>query len=61
MNEQNKKNLCLKVFYFCKIFFNIENPRIFFYKIREILFSLFFNVHKKNMFPIEIEDGREVS
>ena len=24
------KNLCLKVFYFCNFFLNLENPRIFF-------------------------------
>ena len=59
MNEQNLKNLFLKVFYFCKNLLNLENPRFFFYKIREIFLSLFFNVYNENMFTIEIEDGRE--
>ena len=35
MNEQNLKKLSLKVFYFCNFFLNFENPRIFFYEIRE--------------------------
>ena len=28
-------------------------------KIREIIFVLFYDVHKENMFTINIEDGRE--
>ena len=32
---------------------------VFFHKISEIFFSLFFNVYNENMFTFEIEDGRE--
>ena len=37
MNDNNFKNLCLKVFYFCKILKNLENSRFIFW-IREIFF-----------------------
>ena len=53
MNDRNLKNLCLKVYYFCKIF-EVLNIRDFFYEIRE-----FYNVYEKNMYTIEIDDGRE--
>ena len=59
MNDQNFKNLCLKDFYFYKIFKNLENPRFFFIKSAKFFLSLFFNVYNKNMFTIEIEDGCE--
>ena len=33
--------------------------KLFYVLFREIVFVLFLNVHKENMFTIEIEDGRE--
>ena len=36
---------------------NIENPRNFFLNPQKK--SFFFNVHKENMFTMEMEDGRE--
>ena len=48
MNDQNFKYLSSSKFdlnFFC------ENPRI--------IFVLFYDVHKENMFTINLEDGRE--
>ena len=51
MNDQNFKYLCPSKFDLHLIFENFENPRIF--------FVLFHDVHKENMFTINLEDGRE--
>ena len=63
MNEQNLKNLFLKVFYFCKIFKMREkilrNPQTFF------VFVLYCTKRRcsqiKPHIEVEIEDGRERS
>ena len=53
MNDQNFKNSIfiefLKILKIHEIF--CENPRI--------IFVLFYDVHKENMFTINLEDGRE--
>ena len=46
MNDQNLKNLCLKVFYF-------------FIKSAKFFSSLLLNVYNENTFTMGIEDGRE--
>ena len=38
---------------------NFQKPRIFFYEIRELFLFLLYNVHKENMFTINLGDGRE--
>ena len=57
MNDQNLRNLCLKVFYFCKKIKNFENLRILL--IKSANFFVVYILHKENMFTIEIEYGRE--
>ena len=57
MDDRFFKNLPLTKFDFHKNFENFENSEIF-YEIRNVLF---YNVHKENMFTIEIKDGREGS
>ena len=49
MNDQNFKYLSPSKFDVHKIL--CENPRI--------IFVLFYDVHKENMFTINLEDGRE--
>ena len=56
MNDLNFKYLSSSKFDFNENFENFENPKIF-YDIRELF--LFYNVNKKNMFTIEVEDGRK--
>ena len=46
-----KSKFVFKFFYFCIFFLNLENPRI--------IFVLFYDVHKENMFTTNLEDGRE--
>ena len=41
------------------IFENFENLRIFFCENPRIIFVLFYNAHKENMFTINLENGRE--
>ena len=48
MNDQNMKNLDLKVLYLSKF----KTSTIFFYKIREIIFLCIKMLHKENMFTI---------
>ena len=51
MNYQNFKYLSQSKFDLHKIFKKFENPRI--------IFVLFYDVHKENMFTINLEDRRE--
>jgi len=44
-------NICLHQHSIFIKFLKIENPRI--------IFVLFYDVHKENMFTINLEDGRE--
>ena len=43
------------------IFIKFENPRNFFYKIRELFFCFLFTMYryKEKILTIKIEDGRE--
>jgi len=53
-----------QIFKYClhqtSLFEHFENHRNFFYKLREIFYLfLFYNVHKENMFTIDMKYGRE--
>ena len=58
MNDQNFKYLSPSKFDLHKVFENFENPR-FFCENPRIIFVLFYDVRKENMFTINLEDGRE--
>jgi len=58
----HKNSIFIKFFIILKIHeFFCENPRIIliFCENPRIIFVLFYDVHKENMFTINIEDGRE--
>ena len=58
MNDQNFTYLSPSKFDRHYIFENFENPQNFCENPR-IIFVLFYDVHKENMFAINFEDGRE--
>ena len=58
MNDQNCKYLSPLKFDLHYIFENFENPPNF-CENPQTIFVLFYDVHKENMFTINLEDGRE--
>ena len=58
MNHQNL-NICLYQNSIVIKFFKILKTREIFCKNPRIIFVLFYDVHKENMFTINLEDGRE--